>query len=77
MEAPKPISYSFIKKELTSEQGQRCTLQISFTNHKFEFIVDKKGKMFNDRFKKEYSLNQIQEKNILYYLKNLKKFLRN
>ena len=61
MEAPKPISYSFIKKELTSEQGQRCTLQISFTNHKFEFIVDKKGKMFNDRFKKEYSLNQIQE----------------
>ena len=61
MEAPKPISYSFIKKELTSEQGQRCTLQISFTNNKFEFIVDKKGKMFNDRFKKEYSLNQIQE----------------
>ena len=61
MEAPKPISYSFIKKELTSEQGQRCTLQISFTDNKFEFIVDKKGKMFNDRFKKEYSLNQIQE----------------
>lgn len=61
MEAPKPISYYFIKKELISEQGQRCTLQISFTNNKFEFIVEKKGKMFNDRFKKEYSLNQIQE----------------
>ena len=61
MEAPKPISYSFIKKELTSEQGQNCSLQISFTNNKFEFIVDKKGKMFKDRFKNEYSLNQIQE----------------
>ena len=67
MEALKPISYSFIKKELISEQGQRCTLQISFTNNKFEFIVDKKGKMFNDRFKKEYSLNQIQE-NIYFIL---------
>ena len=36
-------------------------MQISFTNNKFEFIVDKKGKMFKDRFKNEYSLNQIQE----------------
>ena len=63
MEAPKPISYSYsiIKKELISEQGHKCSLQISFKNNKFEFIVDKNGKIFKDRFKKEYSLSQIQE----------------
>ena len=62
MEAPKPVSsFSFIKKELVSEQGNKCTLQISYTNDKFVFIIEKNGKIFKDKFKNEYNLSQIQE----------------
>ena len=61
MEAPKPINFSLIKKEITSEQGNKCSLQISFTNDKFEFIIEKMGKIFKDRFKKSLTMSQIQE----------------
>ena len=61
MEAPKPINFSLIKKELTSEQGNKCTLQISYINDKIEFIVEKKGKIFKDRFKLSLTMSQIQE----------------
>ena len=64
MEAPIPIipiTPAFIRKELTSEQGHKCSLQISFANHKFEFIIEKKGKIFKDKYKNEYTLSQIQE----------------
>ena len=67
MEAPKPISFSYIKKELTSEKGDKCVLQIYFDQNKFEFSIEKAGKIFKDKFKKEYSMNQIQENN--YYFK--------
>jgi len=61
MEAPKPINFSLIKKEVTSEQGNKCTLQISYINDKIEFIVEKKGKIFKDRFKLSLTISQIQE----------------
>ena len=61
MEAPKPINFSLIKKEVTSEQGNKCTLQISYINDKIEFIVEKKGKIFKDRFKLSLTMSQIQE----------------
>ena len=61
MEAPKPINFSLIKKEVTSEQGHKCTLQISYINDKIEFIVEKKGKIFKDRFKLSLTMSQIQE----------------
>ena len=61
MEAPKPVNFSFIKKELTSEQGHKCSLQIAYTNNKFEFTVEKKGKLFKDKFRKDYTMSQIQE----------------
>ena len=61
MEAPKPINFTLIKKEVTSEQGNKCTLQISYINDKIEFIVEKKGKIFKDRFKLSLTMSQIQE----------------
>ena len=61
MEAPKPINFTLIKKEVTSEQGHKCTLQISYINDKIEFIVEKKGKIFKDRFKLSLTMSQIQE----------------
>ena len=61
MEAPKPINFILIKKEVTSEQGNKCTLQISYINDKIEFIVEKKGKIFKDRFKLSLTMSQIQE----------------
>ena len=61
MEAPKPINFSLIKKEITSEQGNKCSLQISYINDKFEFIIEKMGKIFKDRFKLNLTMSQIQE----------------
>jgi len=61
MEAPKPINFTLINKEVTSEQGNICTLQISYINDKIEFIVEKKGKIFKDRFKLSLTMSQIQE----------------
>ena len=61
MEAPKPINFTLIKKEVTSEQGNKCTLQFSYINDKIEFIVEKKGKIFKDRFKLSLTMSQIQE----------------
>ena len=63
MEAPKPINYSFIKKEVTSEEGQKYSLKISYENNKFEFIAEKNGKLFKDKFRNECSLSKIQEDN--------------
>ena len=63
MDAPKPINYSFIKKEITSEEGQKYSLRISYTNNKFEFIAEKNGKLFKDKFRSEISLSQIQSEN--------------
>ena len=63
MEAPKPINYSFIKKEITSEEGQKYSLKISYTNNKFEFFAEKKGNLFKDKFRNEYLLSQIQSEN--------------
>ena len=63
MEAPKPINYSFIKKEITSEEGQKYSLRISYTNNKFEFFAEKNGNLFKDKFRNEYSLSQIQSEN--------------
>ena len=77
MEAPKPINFSLIKKEVTSEQGNKCTLQISYINDKIEFIVEKKGKIFKDRFKLSLTMSQIQEKKYFKLLKILKKLLKN
>ena len=50
-----------IKKEVTSEQGNKCTLQISYINDKIEFIIEKMGKIFKDRFKLSLTMSQIQE----------------
>ena len=61
MEAPKPINFSLIKKEVTSEQGNKCFLQIYYINDKIEFIVEKMGKIFKDRFKLSLAMSQIQE----------------
>ena len=61
MEAPKPINFSLIKKEITSEQGNKCSLQISYINDKFEFIIEKMGKIFKDRFKISLTMSQLQE----------------
>ena len=61
MEAPKPINFSLIKKEVTSEQGNKCSLQIFYINDKIEFIVEKMGKIFKDRFKLSLAMSQIQE----------------
>ena len=61
MEAPKPINFTLINKEVTSEQGNICTLQISYINDKIEFIVEKMGKIFKDRFKLSLTISQIQE----------------
>lgn len=63
MEAPKPISYSFIKKEITSEGGQKYCLTISYSNNKFEFIAEKNGQFFKDKFRTEFTLSKIQEEN--------------
>ena len=63
MEAPKPINYSLIKKEITSEEGQKYSLKISYTNNKFEFFAEKKGNLFKDKFRNEYLLSQIQSEN--------------
>ena len=63
MEAPKPINYSFIKKEITSEEGQKYSLKISYTNNKFEFFAEKNGNLFKDKFRNEYLLSQIQSEN--------------
>ena len=63
MEAPKPINYSLIKKEITSEEGQKYSLKISYTNNKFEFFAEKNGNLFKDKFRNEYSLSQIQSEN--------------
>ena len=63
MEAPKPINYSFIKKEITSEEGQKYSLKISYENNKFEFIAEKNGKLFKDKFRNECSLSKIKEDN--------------
>ena len=61
MEAPTPSNFTFIKKQLTSEQGNVCSLVVSFTNNKFEFTIEKTGKIFKDKFKKDYTMSQIQE----------------
>ena len=61
MEAPTPSNFTFIKKQLTSEQGNLCSLIVSFTNNKFEFTIEKTGKIFKDKFKKDYTMSQIQE----------------
>lgn len=61
MEAPKPINFSLIKKEVTSEQGNKCSLQIFYINDKIEFIVEKMGKIFKDKFKLSLTMSQIQE----------------
>ena len=63
MEAPKPINFSYIKKEITSEEGQKYSLRISYINNKFEFIAEKNGKLFKDKFRSEISLSQIQSGN--------------
>mgnify|MGYP002861468392 CR=1 FL=1 len=61
--APKPINFSFLKKELTSEQGHKCSLEISYINDKFVFIIEKLGKFIKDKFRKEYTMSQMQENN--------------
>ena len=61
MEAPTPSNFTFIKKQLTSEQGNVYCLIVSFTNNKFEFTIEKTGKIFKDKFKKDYTMSQIQE----------------
>ena len=70
MEAPKPINFSLIKKEVKSEQGNNCSLQISYVNNKFEFVVEKMGKIFKDRFKKSLTMSQIQECNYFKLFEN-------
>ena len=82
MEAPTPSNFTFIKKQLTSEQGNLCSLIVSFTNNKFEFTIEKTGKIFKDKFKKDYTMSQIQENkkkyyNILSFLRHLGKSLKN
>ena len=55
MEAPKPINFSYIRKDITSEQGHNCSLQISFNDNKFEFIIEKEGKIFKEIQKRIYN----------------------
>ena len=63
MDAPTPkiAIFTYIKKELTSEQGHKYSLEISYENNKFEFTVEEEGKLFKDKFRNEYTMNQIQE----------------
>ena len=77
MEAPKPINFSLIKKEVTSEQGNKCFLQIYYINDKIEFTVEKMGKIFKDRFKLSLAMSQIQENKYFKLFKIHKKLLKN
>ena len=66
MEAPKQIITQQelnidIKKDLKSEQGNNCNLQIYFKENKFNIIIKKKEKLFNEKFQNEFSISQIQE----------------
>ena len=69
MEAPKPMTlredFIIIKKELKSEEGNICHLEISFSDSKFNFLIEKKGKIFNEKYKNSYTISQIQENQYL------------
>ena len=49
--------------------------QISFNDNKFEFIIEKEGKIFKDRFKREYTISQIQENNYFKLFSNHQEIL--
>ena len=69
MEAPKPITlrenFIIIKKDIKSEEGNNFHLEISFSDSKFNFLIEKKGKIFNEKYKNSYSISQIQENQYL------------
>ena len=49
--------------------------QISFNDNKFEFLIEKEGKIFKDRFKREYTISQIQENNYFKLFSNHQEIL--
>ena len=68
MDAPKPSSINDIfllniKKDLISDQGNDFSIHITFNNNKFIILAEKKGKLFKENYKNEYTIDQIQEIN--------------
>ena len=74
MEAPIPLTplgppetsissdkYIIIQKDLVSESGDDYSLQISFNDKKFIFLIEKKGKILSEKYINEYTISQIQE----------------
>lgn len=53
--------FIIIKKDLISESGDDYSLQISFDDKKFIFLIEKKGNLLNEKYKNEYTISQIQE----------------
>ena len=53
--------FIIIKKDLVSESGDDYSLQISFDDKKFIFLIEKKGNLLCEKYKNEYTISQIQE----------------
>ena len=53
--------YIIIQKDLVSESGDDYSLQISFNDKKFIFLIEKKGKILSEKYTNEYTISQIQE----------------
>ena len=62
---PEPFGQSdtfiVIKKDLVSENGDNYSLQISFNEQKFVFLIEQKGKLLAGKYSNEYTISQIQE----------------
>ena len=54
-------TFIIIKKDLVSESGDDYSLQISFNEPKFVFLIEQKGKLLAEKYKNEYTISQIQE----------------
>jgi len=65
MDKPKQILSEdinlIIKNDLKSVQGNECLLQISFKENKFNISIEKKEKIFKEKYMNEFTLSQIQE----------------
>ena len=53
--------FIIIQKDLVSESGNDYSLQISFNDQKFAFLIEQKGKLLSEKYRNEYTISQIQE----------------
>lgn len=77
MEAPKPLTPRIIniKKDLKSEQGNNFFLFISYKIDKFIILLEKKDNTFDEKYKNEYTINQLHENNYLKLFSSPKEIL--